>query len=190
MSSRTLWASACIAAATLVWNSATWAGNLAVTPARTMVIVLDGTLGPVLSGSDPAGLDGQSATVTINVKESLDPYKTTRNSASYHIRAGDVTVTISGTNYTSTSRSSVIVKLGKKADLLTLKGKVTVFGHQVQISDVSALAAGSWTTDVLQHPTLFSPSPQNLSEPSSTFTYTVSGQTTVLGVTGTASNSE
>jgi hypothetical protein len=84
----------------------------------------------------------------------------------------------------------MIVKLGDKADLLTLKAKVTLFGRQVNVSETSALQSGSWTNDVLQHPALFSPSPQNLNEPSSSFTYTVSGETTVLGVTGTASNSE
>jgi hypothetical protein len=166
------------------------ANSVAAASGKSFTIALDGTLGPVLSGSDPAGLDGQSATVKVTVKESLTPYKTTRNSASYHIRAGDVTVDVNGTNYTSTSRSSLIVKLENKADLLTLKAKVTVFGYQVKISDTSTLQAGSWTSDVLQHPALFSPSPQDLTEPASTFTYTISGQTTVLGVTGTASNTE
>jgi hypothetical protein len=60
----------------------------------------------------------------------------------------------------------------------------------VKVSDTSALQAGSWTSGVLQHPALFSPAPQDLSEPSSTVTYTVSGQTSVLGATGTASNSD
>jgi len=189
MSFRPLRASAFIASAVFLLSGTVWADDT-VAPAKTFTIVLDGTLGPILSGSDPAGLDGQGATVTIAVKESLSPYKTTNNSANYHIRPGNVVVSVNGTKYTSTSRSSMIVKLGDKADLLTLKAKVTVFGRQVKVSETSALQSGSWTNDVLQHPALFSPSPQNLSEPSSSFTYTVSGETTVLGVTGTASNSE
>jgi hypothetical protein len=78
--------SAVVLAAVLASGSATWAH------ARTLTIVLDGTLGPVISGSDPAGLDGQSATVTITAKESLTPYKMTAKSASYHIPAGSITV--------------------------------------------------------------------------------------------------
>ena len=158
--------------------------------ASVITITLDGTLGPVISGNDPAGLDGQSAMVTVTASESLKPYKTTAGSASYHIPAGDITVNVNGTEYTSTSRSSMIVKLGKKADLLALKANITVLGQKVNVTDVSAFQSGSWTTGVLQHPALFSPSPQNLTEPSSTFTYTVFGETTVLGVTGTAANSD
>jgi hypothetical protein len=190
MSFRTLRASALVAPAVLLWTGATWGDDLAQMPGKTLTIVLDGTLGPVLSGSDPAGLNGQSATMTITAKESLNPYKTTAKSASYHIAAGDITVNVNGSNYTSTSRSNMIVKLTNKADLLLFKAKFTIFGHPVMVSDTSALAAGSWTSGVLQHPALFSPSPQDLTEPSSTFTYTISGQTTVLGVTGTASNSD
>jgi hypothetical protein len=183
-------ASALVASAVLLWTGATLADDPAIVAAKTLTLTLDGTLGPVLSGSDPAGLDGQSATMTVTVKESASPYKTTTNSASYHIPAGDIVVTVNGSNYTSTSRSSMTVKLGNKADLLTLKAKVTIFGHPVSIVDTSALQSGSWTSGVLQHPAPFSPSPQDLTEPSSTFTYTISGQTTVLGVTGTASNGE
>jgi hypothetical protein len=176
--------SAVVLAAVLASGSATWAH------ARTLTIVLDGTLGPVISGSDPAGLDGQSATVTITAKESLTPYKMTAKSASYHIRPGGIIVTVNGSDYTSTSRSSMIIKLGSRADLLTFKATLNIDGFTVKVADTSALQSGSWTSDVLQHPALFSPSPQNLSEPSSSFTYTVFGEATVLGVTGTASNSD
>ena len=188
MSFRILRASACIASAVVLWSGAAWADGFAIAPATALTIVLDGTLGPVLSGSDPASLDGQSATITVTAKTSLNPYKTTVSSASYHIPAGDITVTVNGSNYTSTSRSSMIVKLGKKADLLTFKGTFDIRGQSVNVTDVSSLQTGSWTKSVLQHPVVFSPSPQNLSEPSSTFTYTVASQTTVLGVTGTANN--
>lgn len=159
-------------------------------PATTVTIVLDGTLGPIISGSDPAGLDGQSATVTVEASESLKPYKTTSGSASYHIPAGDITVNVDGTNYTSDSKSTMTIKLGKKADTLTLKASLDIEGFKVQVSDVSSLATGSWSKTVLQHPALFSPSPQNLTEPASSLTYSVVGETTKLGVTGTASDSD
>ena len=157
---------------------------------KIITITLDGTLGPVISGSDPAGLDGQSATVTVSVKESLNPYKTTARSADYHIPAGDITVTVNGSEYTSTSRSSMVVKLGSKSDVLTVKAKLDILGHAVTLSDVSALQSGSWTSAVLQHPALFSPSPQDLSEPASTLTYSVFGETTVLGVSGSVANGD
>jgi len=156
----------------------------------TLTITLDGTLGPIISGDDPADLDGDSATVTIAASESLKPYKTTAKSASYHIPAGDITVDVDGTDYTSTSTSTMIIKLGKKADTLTVSAALSIEGVKVQVSDVTTLAGGSWTKSVLRHPALFSPSPQNLTEPSSNFTYTVFGETTVLGVTGTASDSD
>ncbi len=39
-------------------------------PPATLTIVIDGSAGPVLSGTDPLGLNGQSATVTVLVSES------------------------------------------------------------------------------------------------------------------------
>jgi hypothetical protein len=159
-------------------------------PKTTLTITLDGTLGPIISGNDPGGLDGQSATVTVLASESLKPYKTTATSASYHIPAGDITVNVNGTNYSSSSTSSMVVKLGKKADTLTLKASVDYEGFKIQVTDVSSLATGSWSKTVLQHPALFSPSPQDLTEPASTFTYVAIGETTVLGVTGTAADSD
>jgi hypothetical protein len=82
------------------------------------------------------------------------------------------------------------VTLGKTADTLSLKSSVDIDGFTVQVSDVTSLALGSWPKTVLQHPALFSPSPQTLTEPSSNFTYSVFGETTELGVSGTASDSD
>ena len=56
---------ALVASAVLCWTGPTWADDPAKVPAKTLTIVVDGTLGPVLSGNDPAGLDGQSATMTV-----------------------------------------------------------------------------------------------------------------------------
>lgn len=159
-------------------------------PKTVLTISLDGTLGPIISGSDPAGLNGQSATVTITASESLKPYKTTAKSANYHIPAGDIVVTVNGKQYSSTSKSVMTIKLGKSADTLTFKASVNYDGFKVQVTDVSSLQSGSWTKSVLQHPALFSPSPQDLTEPASNFAYSVIGETTVLGVTGSASDSD
>lgn len=162
----------------------------ALPPAATLTIVLDGTLGPVLSGSDPAGLDGDSATITLTVSESLTPYKVTAKSASYHIPAKDIVLSVNGTDYSPSSRYNLIINLGKTADTMTLTGKVKIEFISATVSDVSSLAAGSWSKTVRQHLVTFSPSPQNLSEPSSQLSYTAEGEKTVLGVTGTIANSD
>jgi hypothetical protein len=190
MSFRTIRSAAIVLAAILVSGSGALAWQTPGALANTVTVTIDGTLGPVLKGSDPAGLDGQSATVTILAGESLKPYKTTAKSASYHIPAGDITVDVDGTDYSTTSTSSMIVKLGRKADLLTFKATLNIDGYTVKIADTSSLQGGSWSKTVLQHPADFSPSPQTLSSPSSTFTYAVFGETTVLGVSGTIANSD
>ncbi len=176
-----------VAAAT---GGAAWAQQGGWPPANTLTIVLDGTLGPILSGNDIAGLDGQSATVTVTASEALKPFKVTKSSASYHLPAGAIVVDVNGMNYTSTSRSTMTIKLGSNADVLTLKSSLSVEGHSVKVTDVTSLQTGSWTSSVLQHPAVFSPSPQTLTSPSSNFKYIVLGQTTVLGVSGTASDSD
>ncbi len=177
-------------AAVLASDGATWAQSDQSPGTKILTIVLDGTLGPILSGSDPAGLNGQSATVTVTAKESLAPYKITANSASYHLPAGAIIVDVNGTDYMSTKRSNMTVKLTGKGDLLTFKSSLIIDGFKVTVVDTSSLQAGSWTDTVLQHPAGFSPSPQDLSSPSSKFQYTVFAEKTVLGVTGTISNSD
>lgn len=179
-----------VLAAVLSANDTTWARSDHSPGTKILTIKLDGTLGPVLSGSDPAGLDGQSATVTVTAKESLNPYKTTSHSASYHLPAGAILVDVNGTEYTSTKRSNMTVKLTGKADVLTFKSSLNIQGFEVTVVDTSTLQAGSWSDTVLQHPAGFSPSPQDLSSPSSKFQYAVVGEKTVLGVTGTISNSD
>jgi len=176
--------------AVLVSNGATLAGTIDSPAAKTLTITLDGTLGPVLSGNDPAGLDGKSATVTAVASESLNPYRHTAKSASYRLPVGAITVNVNGTNYTSTSKTEMMIKLTGHADMLVFKSTLKINGFSVPVLDTTSLQTGSWTAAVLQHPAVFSPSPQNLTSPSSTFKYTFSGDTTVLGVTGTASSSD
>jgi hypothetical protein len=185
-------ASALIAGSILATSGTAGAqsGDRALPPTATLTIVLDATLGPVLSGSDPAGLDGDSATITLTVSESLTPYKVTAKSASYHIPAKDIVLSVNGNDYSPSSRSSLIINLGKTADTMTLKGKVKFGFISANISDISSLAAGSWSKTIRQHLVTFSPSPQNLSEPSSQLSYTAEGQETTLGVTGMAANSD
>jgi hypothetical protein len=50
-------------------------------PDTTITANITGTIGKILSGSDPLALSGQSGVVTVMVSESLSPTKTTANSA-------------------------------------------------------------------------------------------------------------
>jgi hypothetical protein len=160
-------------------------------PSATLTLVIDGTAGPVLKGSDPLGVNGQSATITGMVSESLKSKKHTKTSATYKIPAGAITVVVGGNSYQTTSPSTMKIKLGKSADTLTFVSAVTEEGITVDITAVASLAAGSWTDAVLSHPALFAPSPQTLSSPSSTIKYSAAGfGSTTLGVSGTASNSD
>jgi hypothetical protein len=160
-------------------------------PARTLTILLKGKLGPILSGSDPLGLNGQSGMVTIMASESLSPTKHTNNSATYTLPAGAITVTAGNNHFTTNSPSKMIVKLTSTADILTL---IAAGPSGLQVTDTTFLKTGSWTKAVLKHPAVFKPSPQKLTAaktaggPGCKVKYTIFGSTTVLGFNGTASN--
>jgi hypothetical protein len=188
---------ALILAAILVLGCAVWAQSLevatGVVPAtHTLTITLNGTLGPILSGSDPLGLNGQSGTVTVMASESLSPKAHTSTSATYKLPAGAITVVAGSNKFTTTSPSKMIVRLMSTADTLTL---IVAGPSGLMVTDTTFLKTGSWTTAVLKHPTVFKPSPQKLTSattatgPGCKVKYTIFGGTTVLGFHGTGSNS-
>lgn len=160
---------------------------------KTLTITVKGTIGPILSGPDPLGLDGLKATLTIMASESLSPTKHTATSATYTLPAGAIKVVAGKHKLTTKSPSKLVIDLTSSADTATL----AVAGPDgLQVTDAIYLKTGSWTTAVLKHPTVFSPSPQKLS-PAKTASgagnkikYSIEGTTTVLGFTGTASNSD
>jgi hypothetical protein len=158
---------------------------------HTLTITLKGTLGPILSGTDPLGLNGLSGTVTIMASESLSPTKHTNTSATYKLPAGAITVTAGSNQFTTKSPSKMIINLTSTADTLTL---VIAGPSGLMVTDTTFLKAGSWTSKVLKHPTVFKPSPQNLTSatrangPGCKVKYTLSGSATVLGFSGTGSN--
>jgi len=182
--------------AVVVLGCAVWAQSVeisAVSPAtHTLTITIKGTIEPILSGSDPLGLDGKSGVVTLMASESLSPTSHTSTSATYKLPAGAITVTAGGKKFTTKSPSKMIIKLMSTADTLTLilKGP-----ESAVVTDTTYLKTGSWTTAVLKHPGVFSPSPQKLtsattaSGPGCKVKYTVFGSTTVLGFHGTGSSS-
>ena len=161
----------------------------------TLTITLDGTAGPVLSGSDLASLDGKSATATLLLSESMSPKSATATSAVYKIPAGAVTLVVGSSTYKNSSPGRMAIKLTKPADILTLTYVFSLSGIPVTVVETSYLAKNSWTAAVLTHPGSFSHSPQDLtaaataSGKGSKLQYTVEGFTCVLGITGTASSS-
>jgi len=199
MSSRMIGTSVLVLVVLLGLGRVTWAqstgGATGSQATETLTITVNATLGPILSGSDPIGANGQSGTVTIMASESLSPTKHTKTSTTYSLPAGAITAIVAGQTFTSTSPAKMTIKLAKKVDTLTLIFASTIDGISFTITDTTTLAAGSWTTGVLQHPEVFSPSPQTLTPAKSAtgrgnkLAYTVFGESTVLGVEGTAASS-
>jgi hypothetical protein len=183
----------------LVPGCTVWAQSIAVgavNPAtHTLTITVKGTIGPILSGSDPLGLDGQSGTVKILASESLTPTKHTATSATYTLPPGAISVTAGSNKFSTKSPSKMVINLTSTADTLTLIVAGQVNGVSLMVTDTNFLKAGSWTTAVLKHPGVFSPSPQKLTAaktaggPGCKIKYTVFGNTSVLGFSGTALNS-
>jgi hypothetical protein len=176
---------------------AVWAQSIeiaAATPTtHTLTISIKGTLGPILSGSDPLGLDGKSGTVTVMASESLSPTKHTATSATYTLPPGAIKVTAGTNKFTTKSPSKMIINLTSTADILTFI--VTDTKNGLVVTDTNFLKAGSWTNAVLKHPGVFKPSPQKLTSatsatgPGCKVKYTVFGSTTVLGFHGSGASS-
>jgi hypothetical protein len=185
--------------AVLVPGCTAWAQSIkvgGVNPAtHTLTITVKGTIAPILSGSDPLRLDGQSGTVKILASESLTPTKHTATSATYTLPAGAISVTAGSNKFSTKSPSKMVINLTSTADTLTLIIAGQVNGVSLMVTDTNFLKAGSWTTAVLKHPGVFSPSPQKLTAaktaggPGCKIKYTVFGNTSVLGFSGTALNS-
>jgi len=187
---------ALVLVAVVVSGCAVWAQSVeisAVSPAsHTLTITIKGTIEPILLGSDPLGLDGKSGVVTLLASESLSPTSHTSTSATYKLPAGAITVTAGGKKFTTKSPSKMIINLTSTADTLTL---ILTGPQSAMVTDTTYLKTGSWTTAVLKHPGVFSPSPQKLtsattaSGPGCKVKYIIFGSTTVLGFHGTGSSS-
>ena len=66
------------------------ASTFVASPAVTLTITLNGSL-TLISGPDPLGGNGASATATAAISESAVPKSHTANSATYSLPAGSVT---------------------------------------------------------------------------------------------------
>jgi hypothetical protein len=186
---------AIVLVAVVTLDCALWAQSAEVisvnSSAGTLTVVIKGKVGPVLSGPDPLGINGQSGQLTLKASESLKPIAHTTHSATYKLPAGAITVTAGSYKFTTKSSSKLTFALGSTADVLTIAASGP---DGLMVTDTSYLKSGSWTTAVLQHPGVFKPSPQKLTPahkangPGSKLEYIIFGETTILGFTGTASN--
>jgi hypothetical protein len=165
---------------------------LAQSPDTTLTIAVTGTLGPVLQGPDPLNANGHTGTLTVRVSESASPIISNSRFAAYVLPIGAVTAVIGSQPFTTTTPSKMTIQLGSNADILSV-----VYRSQNSTTTrfTASLAGGSFSTGVLMHPTAFSPSPQNLTSATSAggagsqLWYTDQGALTVLGLTGSISNS-
>ena len=163
--------------------------------ATTITMTFSGTLGPVLSGSDPLGANGQSGTITAKVSEALTPTSKTSTSVTYTLPAGSLSIVINGTTYKTPGPTTMKINLPATGPVVvTLTTSVTFHGLKGTAVGTASLAHGSFPSSIFMHPAPFSPSPQTLkaatsaSGPGSKVSYTVFGSTTVLGLAGTATD--
>ncbi len=184
-------------ATVLALGSTIWAQSpsIAITrdpAAHILTITVKGTIGPLLSGSDPLGINGTSGNVTITANEALTPKKHTATSATYTLPKGAIKVTAGSNKFTTTTPSTMVINLLSTGDTFAL---TAVGPAGLQVTSTTLLKTGSWSDAVLQHPTTFSPTPQKLTAAKKVtgrgckIKYTIFGSSTVLGFAGTASNS-
>ncbi len=158
----------------------------------TLTLNITGTLGPILSGSDPLGGNGDTFTLQALASGSLKPTKTTANSATYTLPAGAVSGSVGTFSYTTTSPSTMVVTLSSTADVITIQGAAPL---STEITGTASLAPGSFSSTILTHITAFAPTPQTLTSATtasgagSKAKYCIAKNCTVLGLTGSATNS-
>jgi hypothetical protein len=160
---------------------------------KTLKITIKGKIGPILSGSDPLGLDGEKGSVEVVASESLSPTSQSGSSVTYTLPAGAISIKSGTEKFKTESPSTMTIDLTDTADILTL---IAAGPDGLTVTSTTYLETGSWTTGVLTHPETFAPSPQDLTAASSAggpgcqVEYVIEGITTVLGFSGTASNKD
>src|ERR1700684_3880770 len=129
-------------------------------PDVTLTIKAAGTVGPVLSGSDPLKANGGTRKFTVLISESLTPVKTTATSATYTLPPGAITVTVGGTTATTTSASSLRITLPAEGpDVVVVSANIKESIFTVAVVGTVDLKHGSFPASVLVHPAGFKPSP-------------------------------
>jgi hypothetical protein len=162
--------------------------------AASITYTISGTLGAALSGSDPLGASGGSGIVTAVVGTTLVRTSKTKTSATYTLAAGAVTVVIGGKTYPASSSTLKYSFPPAGPDTMVFTATVSVDHIKGTVVGTASLAKGSLTAAVTKHPHKFTPSPQTLTAavvaggPGTQIEYTALGSSTVLGLSGSASN--
>lgn len=163
--------------------------------AASITYTISGAVGPVLSGGDPLGAAGKAGSVTAVVGSTLKPMSHTKTSATYKLPAGAVTVHLGGQNISAKTSTVKYTFPPAGPDTMVITATGTVEGISGTVVGTVSLAKGSFTHLVTKHPQKFTPSPQNLTAatsaggPGSQIKYSAAiVGTTVLGLSGTASN--
>ena len=152
-------------------------------------------LGPVLSGSDPGSFNGQSTVLTAVVNAALRPKSHTATSATYTLPARAFTLKVGNGRYVTTRASTLEYTFpATNPDQMVITGTFSIGGVDFPMVVTVSLANGSFTTSVKTHPQKIAPTPQTLtpaktaSGAGSKLKYTILGNSTTLGISGTASN--
>jgi len=162
--------------------------------AAHITYTITGTLGPVLSGFDYLGANGQSGTLTATLNTTAVPTATTATSATYKVPAAAIKVVINGTTYQTSGPATLVYNFPAAGpDTMVISAPITADGFSGTVVGTASLAAGSFTGAVKTHPHKFTPTPQTLtaataSGPGSKVKYSTILGTCVLGLSGTASN--
>lgn len=164
--------------------------------AQSITYTFKGKVGPILSGTDPLGANGQGGELTAVVSTSLTPTSTTTTSATYTLPAGAITVYLGGKKYTTDSKSSLKYNFpatGREGMIFV--ATISVSGLTATVVGSVSLDRGSFPASITEHPAAFTPTPQKLTAattaggPGSQVSYSAAliGKT-VLGLSGSASN--
>jgi hypothetical protein len=166
--------------------------------AADITYTISGTLGPILSGSDPLGANGENGTLTATFSPTLTATSHTSTSATYTLPAGAILVDIGGTIYETVGTSTMKYNIPSSGpDTIVITSKVNVDGIDGTVVGTASLAHGSFKSAALKHPTTFTPASQTLTAATkaggagSQVQYSVPLLgTTVLGLSGTATSAE
>ena len=144
----------------------------AASPDTNIVLTLNGTLA-FFNGTDCLSEGGATVTTTVTFSSAASPtHVSTRGTkVTYKLAPGTVTVAFSSGDIPSfTNTKAWQAVFTSRAQALQLSGGVP---HRpgLEIYTYTKLKKGSWSDAILQHPVPFSPSPQNMKEPQSGWSY-------------------
>jgi hypothetical protein len=151
--------------------------------ATSINLNVDGTLGPLLAGTDPLNLSGKDFSVTGTFDSSLAPVSTTSDSATYNLPV-DLTIMVGALPFNGYGATMTVTAPPSGADTISLAFSVLQGIINPQVFATVSLPSGTLSGTALQD---FS---ATISQPDSFLEYQDIGNSAVvsgeLGVSGTA----